>query len=73
MTTKITTSGTSGLSLSTVLFLIFMTLKLTGNIAWSWWWVAAPLWIPIGIALAVLVVVGTAEMFSFMKNTNRHQ
>jgi len=27
-----------------LMFLIFMTLKLTGFIDWSWWWVTAPLW-----------------------------
>lgn len=32
-----------------VLFLIFMVLKLTGNIAWSWWWVTSPLWIPLSL------------------------
>ena len=26
------------------LFLIFLILKLTGTIAWSWWWVTSPLW-----------------------------
>ena len=26
------------------MFLIFLTLKLSGVIAWSWWWVTAPLW-----------------------------
>lgn len=33
------------------LFLLFVGLKLTGHIAWSWWWVAAPLWIPTGIVV----------------------
>lgn len=28
-----------------VLFLTFLTLKLTGYIAWTWWWVTAPLWL----------------------------
>lgn len=37
-----------------IMFLIFMTLKLTGYIAWSWWWVTAPLWGP----LALVVVLG---------------
>ena len=37
----------------TVLFLIFLVLKLTNVIAWSWWWVTAPLWGP-----AVLVILG---------------
>lgn len=36
--------GGSGLSFLSVLFLIFLVLKLTGNIDWSWWWVTAPLW-----------------------------
>jgi hypothetical protein len=28
------------------LTLLFIALKLTGYISWSWWWVLAPLWIP---------------------------
>ena len=38
----------------TILFLIFLTLKLTGVITWSWWWVACPLWIGAAIAIGVL-------------------
>ena len=38
------------------LFLVFLILKLTGDIAWSWWWVTAPLWIPLVIAIAVIIV-----------------
>lgn len=30
-----------------ILLLIFITLKLTNNIDWNWWWVLAPLWINI--------------------------
>ena len=33
--------------LTTVLFLIFLVLKLTNNIDWSWWWVTSPLWVPL--------------------------
>ena len=32
-----------------LLFLIFLVLQLTGFIMWSWWWVTAPIWIPISI------------------------
>lgn len=39
-----------------ILFLVFLILKLTGDIAWSWWWVTAPLWIPLVIAIAVIIV-----------------
>ena len=41
-----------------ILCLIFITLKLTGYIVWSWWWVLAPIWIPISIILVVFVIVG---------------
>ena len=37
------------------MFLIFLTLKLTGVIAWSWWWITAPLW---GIFAVVLILLG---------------
>ena len=47
-------SSGNGLGLLSVVFLIFMVLKLTGHIDWSWWWVTAPLW---GGAAIVAVVV----------------
>lgn len=37
-------TASSGMSFISVLFLIFLVLKLTGNIDWSWWWVTAPMW-----------------------------
>jgi Flp pilus assembly protein TadB len=40
-----------GIGLGTLLFLVFLVLKLCGVIAWSWWWVTAPLWIPFLIVL----------------------
>ena len=48
----------SGMSLSWVLFIVFMVLKLTKLIDWSWWWVSSPLWLPfvVGLVLAVLFV-----------------
>lgn len=26
-------------------FLIFLVLKVTGYITWSWWWITSPIWI----------------------------
>jgi hypothetical protein len=46
--------GSSGCSLGMVLFLIFLVLKLTGVIAWSWWWVTCPLWIGLAMILTFL-------------------
>jgi len=55
-TTKVISS-----SLTTVLFVVFLVLKLTGNIDWSWWWVTSPLWLPLTIVIgfaALLITVG---------------
>lgn len=37
------------------LFMLFLGLKLGGAIAWSWWWVTAPLWIPAALVVLVLL------------------
>ena len=39
-----------------LLFLLFLGLKLTGYISWSWWWVTAPVWIPLGLAIVFFVL-----------------
>jgi hypothetical protein len=40
-----------------ILGLIFITLKLTGHITWSWLWVLAPFWIPISIGVLIFLIV----------------
>jgi hypothetical protein len=52
-----------GIGIGMILFLIFMTLKLTGNIDWSWWWVTAPLWIPF---ILVIGVIGIVVLIAYM-------
>ena len=49
-------TNTGGVNLLGLLTLLFIGLKLTGHITWSWIWVLAPLWIPMGIAFLVLSV-----------------
>jgi hypothetical protein len=45
-----------GLTVPEVLFLVFLVLRLTGLIHWSWWWVTSPLWITaILIIIAVII------------------
>jgi len=44
----------SHLGVSGTLGLIFIVLKLTHNIDWSWWWVLAPIWIP----AALMAIIG---------------
>lgn len=44
-----------------ILALIFITLKLTGYISWSWWWVISPLWIPAVITLVIIFLIFWAK------------
>lgn len=49
-------SSGGGIGLAGALFLVFLILKLTGVIAWSWVWVFAPLWIPLAFVLGVAII-----------------
>ena len=40
-----------------ILTIVFITLKLTGFITWSWLWVFCPLWFPPVIVLLLIAVV----------------
>ena len=46
-------SSSSGIGFTGLLFIVFLVLKLTNIIAWSWWWVTAPLWG--GLALVIVL------------------
>ena len=55
--------GSQSLGLGTILFLIFLTLKLAGIgvvATWSWWWVFSPILIPIAALLVIFIVIGLA-------------
>jgi hypothetical protein len=41
------TSGSGGVGFFGLLTIVFITLKLTDFIDWSWWWVLSPIWIPL--------------------------
>lgn len=47
----------SGVGFTGLLTLIFITLKLTGYITWSWVWVLSPIWITFLIVFIVFVFV----------------
>ncbi len=51
-------SKSGGLGIGMILFIVFLVLKLTGTIDWSWWWVTSPLWIPFVAAVVILGIVG---------------
>lgn len=57
MADKQTSSG-GGIGFLGLLTIVFITLKLCNVINWSWWWVLAPIWIPIGVLCTIIVVCG---------------
>ena len=49
-------NNSGGISLSGLTFIVFLVLKLTNVINWSWWWVTAPLWIPVVIVIVLAIL-----------------
>ena len=54
---KNNSSSSSGIGFVGLLTILFIGLKLTGYIAWSWLWVLSPLWISTALALAILGII----------------
>lgn len=46
-----------GPAIPSVIFVVFVVLKLTGVIDWSWLWVASPLWIPAAVIILFLTLI----------------
>ena len=50
------TVNTGGIGFTGLLAIVFITLKLTNYIDWSWWWVLAPIWMPLALAILLIIV-----------------
>ena len=50
-------TNNGGIGFLGLLTIVFITLKLTGYIAWSWWWVLSPFWIPLAFVLGLVAIV----------------
>lgn len=58
-------TNSGGLGIGSLIFLIFLTLKLAeiGPVAkWSWWWVTSPLWIPMVLIALIALAVGAVAL-----------
>jgi hypothetical protein len=51
-------SSSGGIGFAGLLTILFIGLKLTHYISWSWWWVLSPLWIGFAVGAVILVVFG---------------
>jgi hypothetical protein len=47
----------NGIGFGSLLAIVFIVLKLCKVIAWSWFWVLAPIWIPVAIILGALLLI----------------
>ncbi len=57
-------SSSGGISFLSLLAVLFIGLKLTGHIAWSWFWVLSPLIGGVVIVLGFIIVVFIIAMFA---------
>ena len=48
---------TVGLGFFEALTLLFVALKLTGVIAWSWLWMLSPLWLTFAVAVVIAFII----------------
>ena len=51
-------SASGGIGFTGMLQIVFIVLKLTNVIKWSWLWVLAPSWISIALVVVVLIIIG---------------
>ena len=56
---------------SGILFIVFLILKLTNVIAWSWWWVTAPLWITISLNILIIISIALFQFIIHRKKRNK--
>lgn len=50
-------NSSSGIGFFGLLTIVFITLKLTHLIDWSWWWVLSPILITVGLILVIIALV----------------
>ena len=50
------TTSSGGIGFFGLLTILFVALKLTGYIDWSWWWVLAPIWGPMAFGILVILL-----------------
>jgi hypothetical protein len=70
MSKEIENTTQSTLTATNLLGVLFVGLKLTGYIDWSWWWVTCPFWIGFAILAAVLLfalfLAGGAAVLAYL-------
>ena len=63
----------NGLSLSAIVFIVLLTLKLSGVIDWSWWWITLPLWWIFPFIIIVIIFALIVLLFERLGDKIREQ
>lgn len=50
-------NNSGGIGFCGLLTIVFIALKLTDTIDWSWIWVLSPLWLPVVLVVALFAIV----------------
>ena len=50
-------SSSTGVGFTGLLQIAFIVLKLCGVVKWSWLWVLAPIWVPLGVVALIFLFV----------------
>lgn len=58
------TSSSGGIGFVGLLTIVFIALKLTGYISWSWLWVLSPIWIMAALVLVIVIIAIGFAAFS---------
>ena len=61
-------SSSSGIGFLGLLTILFIALKLTHYIDWSWWYVLAPIWFPFALVVGVMIIVGLGVVLAALFN-----
>jgi phosphoglycerol transferase MdoB-like AlkP superfamily enzyme len=65
-------SSGSGIGFFGLLGVLFIALKLTHVINWSWWWVTIPLWGGAAFAIVVLLIIAVIAGLAMYARVRRH-
>lgn len=71
MNADVRVGSSGGIGFCGLLTIVFIALKLTGVIGWSWIWVLSPLWIGFALTMAIiiicLIVLGAKGVFEHLQ------
>ena len=63
-------SSSSGIGFLGLLTIVFITLKLTGFISWSWWWVLSPIWL---CFISTIIILIGILIFTIIQEKNKRK